>query len=124
MKKYKVKLNGKVYEVEVEEMEVTSEPATFNGDEDKQKEKEKQSEVAATNSVEGEEILAPLPGNILEVKVKEGDSVKKGQILFILEAMKLENEIVASNDGIVGRILVNKGGTVVTGECLGVLKRN
>ena len=65
-------------------------------------------------------VLLPsrLPGNILDVKVKAGASVKAGDVLVILEAMKMENEIVAPQDGTVASINVNKGDTVNSGDVL------
>ena len=64
----------------------------------------------------GETISAPMPGTILEIKVKEGQSIKSGDVLFILEAMKMENEIVSPKDGVVNAIYTSKGATVNTGE--------
>ena len=69
----------------------------------------------------GEKINAPMPGNILEVKVATGASVKKGDVLVILEAMKMENEIMAPCDGTVKQVLVNKGATVNSGDPLVVI---
>ena len=63
-------------------------------------------------------VTAPMPGNILDVKVKAGASVKAGDVLVILEAMKMENEIVAPQDGTVASINVNKGDTVNSGDVL------
>ena len=63
-------------------------------------------------------VKAPMPGNILDVKVKAGDSVKAGDVLAILEAMKMENEIVAPQDGTVASVNVNKGDTVNSGDTL------
>ena len=63
-------------------------------------------------------VKAPMPGNILDVKVKAGDSVKAGDVLAILEAMKMENEIVAPQDGTVASVNVNKGDTVNSGDVL------
>jgi len=71
---------------------------------------------------DGEPLKAPLPGVILGVKVNSGASVKKGQILLILEAMKMENEIVAPRDGIVTQIVASKGLAVNTGDVLVMLK--
>lgn len=70
---------------------------------------------------DGEKISAPLPGNILDVKVAVGASVKKGDILCILEAMKMENEIVASCDGTVNIVVASKGSSVNTGDLLFVI---
>ena len=69
----------------------------------------------------GEKIAAPMPGNILDVKVSQGASVKKGDVLIILEAMKMENEIMAPCDGTVKQVLVNKGATVNSGDPLVVI---
>ena len=63
-------------------------------------------------------VKAPMPGNILDVKVAAGASVKAGDVLVILEAMKMENEIVAPQDGTVASINVNKGDTVNSGDVL------
>lgn len=63
-------------------------------------------------------VSAPMPGNILDVKVKPGDSVKAGDVLMILEAMKMENEISAPQDGTVAGVNVRKGDTVNSGDTL------
>ena len=108
MKKYKVNVNGTVYEVEIEEM--TGAPAA--------------APVAAAPAAPagaGERVAAPMPGNILSVNVAAGDTVKKGQVLMILEAMKMENEIMAPCDGTVKQVLVNKGATVNSGDPLVVI---
>ena len=105
MKKYKVNVNGTVYEVEIEEM--TGAPAA--------------APVAAAPAAPagaGERIAAPMPGNILSVNVAAGDTVKKGQVLMILEAMKMENEIMAPCDGKVTAVAVTKGAAVESGALL------
>ncbi len=66
----------------------------------------------------GELIKAPMPGAILDIKVSVGARVKKGDIVMILEAMKMENEIVAYSDGVVAQVLVSKGASVSTGDSL------
>jgi len=66
-------------------------------------------------------VVSPMPGTILTVNVKAGDAVKKGQVLCILEAMKMENEIMAAGDGTVASIAVNAGDAVNTGQVLIVL---
>ena len=76
---------------------------------------EMQSEAGAAGAVA---VKAPMPGNILDVKVAAGASVKAGDVLVILEAMKMENEIVAPQDGTVASINVNKGDTVNSGDVL------
>ncbi|WP_163469713.1 biotin/lipoyl-containing protein [Fusobacterium sp. IOR10] len=67
-------------------------------------------------------IVSPLPGTVLEVKVQAGDTVKYGQVVVILEAMKMETEVVASADGTVESVLVKKGDAVDTDATLVVLK--
>lgn len=72
--------------------------------------------VAAGTAVE-----APLPGNIFAIKVKEGDAVKSGDVLIVIEAMKMENEVCAPCDGVVKQIAVSKGAMVATGDTLVVI---
>lgn len=107
--KYKVTLNGKTYEVEVEVGKVVLLD---------------EYEACAPAPVAlsaGEPVNAPMPGNILRIDVKEGDKVKAGQTLLILEAMKMENEIAAPKDGTVVQIATSKGAVVETGTPLIVL---
>ena len=106
MKKYRVTVNGSLYEIEVEEMDasaVSAAPAA----------KAAPAPVAAAPAA-GAQIKAPMPGNILDVKVTAGQSVKKDDVLVILEAMKMENEIQAPCDGKVTGVNVRKGDTVET----------
>lgn len=130
--KYKVTLNGKTYEVEVEkgkailldEYEALAPAPT-------QPETSAPTAVAApasapapaapVNLAAGETVSAPMPGNIIRVDVKQGDTVKSGQILVILEAMKMENEIVAPKDGTVAQVVTSKGAVVDTGSPLVVI---
>ncbi len=69
----------------------------------------------------GETVSAPMPGNILKVNVSVGQAVKEGDVLVILEAMKMENEIMAPRAGTVSQVLVSKGSTVDTGAAMVVL---
>lgn len=73
---------------------------------------------APSGPVSGETISAPMPGTILDIKVSEGQSVKEGDLLLILEAMKMENEIVSPKDGIINRIHTSKSSNVNTGDPL------
>jgi len=76
-----------------------------------------------TDMVEGELLKAPMPGIIVSVNVTPGAYVKKGQVLVVLEAMKMENEIVAPRDAIVSQIIVAKGMSVSTGDILLALQQ-
>ena len=112
MKKYKVNVNGTSYEIEIElmsETEAAAAPAPAKTE-------------APKATGEGEAVNAPMPGTILDVKVNVGDSVKKGQVLMILEAMKMENEIMAGVDGVVTSVGVTKGAAVQSGDALCTIK--
>jgi glutaconyl-CoA/methylmalonyl-CoA decarboxylase subunit gamma len=111
-KTYHITLNGKVYEVEIEEVQKGQQPKPTVQKAEPQPKKE----VAAAGS--GEAIEAPMPGTIVNIMVKNGDSVKKGQVIAILEAMKMENEIVAPIDGTVVSVDVDKGQNVNLGDSL------
>ena len=69
----------------------------------------------------GTPVTSPLPGNIFAIKVKEGDAVKAGDVLIVIEAMKMENEVCAPSDGVVKQIVVSKGALVATGDTLVVI---
>lgn len=73
---------------------------------------------APTENIQGEKVSAPMPGNILKINVAAGETVKSGQILLILEAMKMENEIVAPRDGKIAQIITTQGASVTTGDTL------
>ena len=113
MKVYKVKVNGKVYEVELES--VTENDAKVEAP---KQEAPKQEEKPAVSSGSGTVLKAPLQGTILKINVNVGDTVKKGQAVVILEAMKLENEVVAPCDGTVKEIKVSKGQNVNNQDAL------
>lgn len=112
MKKYRVTVNGTVYEVELEELAGSvpvSAPAAPAA---------APAPAASAAPAAGEQICAPMPGNILAVNVAAGDMVKKGQVLMVLEAMKMENEIMAPHDGKVTAVAVAKGAAVESGTLL------
>lgn len=119
MKKFKVTINNKSYEVEVEEMGAASVSTTAPAEE-KVKKTTVEKPQAVPGDVEGEEILAPLPGTI-SLQVAEGDTVSEGDTIFILEAMKMENEIAATASGTVKAIYVSDGDSVDTGDVLAVI---
>ncbi len=103
MKKYRVNVNGSLYEIEIEEM---SAPATMSAPTPAAK--------PAAAPAGGAQVKAPMPGTILDVKVQNGQSVKKGTVVCILEAMKMENEIQAPCDGKITSLNVRKGDSVET----------
>lgn len=125
---YKVTLNGKIYEVEVEKGEAViqaeyeaalpqSAPAVAETSAPTQT-VASAAPAAAPQSAGANSVTAPMPGTINAVKVVSGQQVKKGDVLFILEAMKMENEIYADKDGKVGQVFVQKGASVNTGAPL------
>ena len=123
--KYIVTLNGKNYEVEVTECDavllnvsdavaapapVAAAPAAPAA-----------APVAAPVAGDGTKVPSPMPGTILSVNVSVGQTVKTGDVLMVLEAMKMENDIVAPCDGTIKQLLVSKGSTVNTDDVLAVL---
>ncbi len=114
MKKYRVNVNGTDYEITLEE--VTGAEASKPAAPAPQAAPAPAAAPAA--SAGSEQVVSPMPGNILNINVKVGDTVKKGQVLLILEAMKMENEIMAPKDGTVTAVNVQKGSTVESGALL------
>ena len=136
MKTYKFKINGNEYNVDINSVEGNTADVTVNGASFKV---EMETPIApaasvaapaapapataaaapapapSTGSGAGKAITSPLPGVIIEVSVKEGQAVKAGQKVAVIEAMKMENEIQASSDGTVTAVLVNKGDSVLEG---------
>ncbi len=122
MKNYKVNVNGTEYAISIELISESEAKAAQTAAPAPAAAQTAAPAPAAAPAGEGEQVNAPMPGNILAVNVKEGDSVKKGQVLMILEAMKMENEIMAGVDGTVTSVCVTKGATVETGAVLCTIK--
>ena len=130
--KYKVTLNGRTYEVEVDagkamlvdeyeayapapadpEAPAAAAPAAAPAP---------AAPAAPAVTAAGEPVNSPMPGTILRVEVAQGAAVKEGQLLVVLEAMKMENEILAPKDGTVAQVVVSKGSHVETGSPLIIL---
>ncbi len=128
---YKVTLNGRTYEVEVEagkamllaeyEACAPAAPAAPVAAPAPAAAPAAAAPAAPAVTGAGEAVNAPMPGTILKVNVSVGDAVKEGQVLCILEAMKMENEIMAAKAGTVTQVLVSKGASVDTGAPLVVI---
>ena len=138
MKTYRFKINGKDYEVAVNSIEGRNASVTVNGA-DYSVEMENEAPAAAPAPVQaaapaavsaapapaaapaaapassgaGKDVVSPLPGVVISVDVKVGDAVKRGQKVAVIEAMKMENEILAENDGTVTAVHVSKGDSVL-----------
>jgi biotin carboxyl carrier protein len=137
MKKFKYKINGKEYEVAVNKMEDTLAEVEVNGTSYKVELEKKEEEAApkiqrpiASASAERSRpagagagsVKSPLPGIIVDVRVKVGDEVKKGQTVVMIEAMKMENAIQAPLDGKITAVKVAKGDSVLEGVELVVIE--
>ena len=152
MKKYSLKINGNPYEVKIEDINESSTMArvTVNGTKyDVEIEGGKASAVkkpavvaapeatglsvtpktpiatkpaAPAAAASGLKVTCPLPGTIISLNVKEGDTVAAGQTLLVLEAMKMENNIDAERGGVVKQVLVQQGATVMEGDVLLVIE--
>ena len=122
MKKYNVTVNGTAYEVTLEAVDA-SEVKAAPAQSAQAPSPAPAPAVAPAAPVSGgkETITSPMPGNILNVNVTHGAAVKKGDVLMILEAMKMENEIMSPCDGTVLSVNVTKGATVETGAVLCVI---
>ena len=114
MKIYKIKVNGKSYKVELEAIEEVALETI--------KEVKKEEVKKAVSTGEGTEVLAPIQGNVVDIKVSVGAKVKKGQVLLLIEAMKLENEVSSPVDGVVTSLVAAKGASVATNDVLMILK--
>jgi len=119
MKRFNITVNGKAYDVAVEEVSGGSAPAPAAAPVASMA-----APAAAAPAVpaDGTAVKAPMPGNILDVKASVGDTVTEGQVLMVLEALKMENDIVAPRAGKVASISVKKGDTVNSNDTLAVIQ--
>jgi biotin carboxyl carrier protein len=122
MKRYSVTVNGVVYDVAVEEIDGAAAPVAAApvaaAPAPKAAPAAPKAAPKAAPVAGGKPVNAPMPGNILAVNVKVGDKVEKGAVLCVLEAMKMENEIMAPEAGTVAAVNVTKGATVQSGDVL------
>jgi sodium pump decarboxylase gamma subunit len=136
-RKYTALFGGKTFDVEVEELNNIPQPAVLPAPKSLSAPAEKSKPAAAEQTgpmqkpaavsskpadINGEAVTAPVPGLVLEVKTSVGAKVKRGDILLLIEAMKMENEIVAGRDGVVAQVLTAKGAAVDAGTPLVVLQ--
>lgn len=121
MKRFNVTVNGKAYDVAVEEIANGAAPAPTAPVQAAPAAAPAAPAAAPAAVGAGEKVTAPMPGTILDVKVNVGDTVSRGQVIMILEAMKMENDIVASCDGKITSIVVKKGDTVNSGDALATI---
>ncbi len=124
MKKYNITVNGTAYEVVVEEVdgaESYTAPVAAPAPAAAPVAAKPAAPKAASGAAGANKVTAPMPGTILDVKVSVGQSVKKGDVICVLEAMKMENDIPAPCDGVVASVNVQKGASVSANDCLATL---
>lgn len=132
MRKFNIKVNGQAYEVEVEEVAggfapapvvpvaAAPAPAVATVAAPAQKAEVKAAPAPVAAPAGGTQLKAPMPGTVIDFKATNGAAVKKGQTVLILEAMKMENEIVAPADGVI-TFVASKGASVNTDDLLAVI---
>lgn len=123
MKNYRITVNGTSYDVTVEELSGGAAPAPAAAPvaAPAPAAAPAPSKAAPAGGAGSIKVSSPMPGKILAVKANVGDSVKKGQVILILEAMKMENEVVAPEDGTIASIDVTVGASVESGDTLATL---
>lgn len=121
MKNYRITVNGTSYDVSVEELSGGAAPVAAAPVAAPAPAAAPAAPAPAAGGAGSVKVSSPMPGKILAVKANVGDSVKKGQVILILEAMKMENEVVAPEDGTVASIDVASGATVEAGDTLATL---
>lgn len=129
MKKFQITFKGQVYELDVEEIggaaptfqKTVSSPTPATAPIPTPTPTPAATLTAKAAPAGAKTVLAPMPGKILGVNVKKGDSIKRGDVICILEAMKMQNEIMANQDGTIADIQVTVGQTVATGDVLVII---
>ncbi|MCI1966520.1 MAG: biotin/lipoyl-binding protein [Oscillospiraceae bacterium] len=122
MKNLKITVNGTAYDVQVEDKGSSSVPAASAAAPAAPAPKAAVPAAKPAAPAGGETVASPMPGTIVSTNVNPGQSVKKGDVLIVLEAMKMENEIMAPHDAQVASVLVNKGDSVESGTPLVTLQ--
>ena len=123
MKKYNVNVNGKTYQIEIEEVQnfdPKQAPAAPAAAAPAKEQPAAPATVPVAAPAGGTQLKAPMPGTVIDFKATNGAAVKKGQTVLILEAMKMENEIVAPADGVI-TFVASKGASVNTDDLLAVI---
>ena len=121
MKSYTITVNGNVYDVTVEEGTSTGAPVAAKQPVAKKAAPAAAAPAAPSGAQGGVKVTAPMQGKIVSVKASVGQSVKKGDVILILEAMKMENEVVAPQDGTIASINVSDGDKVEAGAVVATL---
>jgi len=122
MKKYNIKVNGISYEVEVEEVGGSTQAVQSAQAAPKAVTSAPVAAAKPVNSAaDAVSVTSPMPGTIVKINVKPGDSVKKGDVFLVLEAMKMENDITAPCDGVIASVTAQKGASVAAGDILASL---
>lgn len=122
MKNYTITVNGNVYDVTVEEGASSGAPVQAAVPKAAPKAQAPKAEAPKVSGTAGSvKVNAPMPGKIVAVKANPGDKVSRGQVILVLEAMKMENDIVAPQDGTVASVNVTVGSSVESGETIATL---
>jgi glutaconyl-CoA/methylmalonyl-CoA decarboxylase subunit gamma len=122
MKRYRIQVNGKSYDVEVEEVGESAPLKVAPSGPSAATPNPSSAPVQAVPAAAGDEVIAsPMPGKIVSIRVKAGQAVKEGALLLVLEAMKMENEILCGRAGTVKEIRVTESALVNTGDILVII---
>ncbi len=118
MKKYNITVNGTTYEVMVEEVESSHSAPTYSAPVTPAPVSAPKAKPVSSGAVGSNKVVAPMPGTVLDMKVTVGQNVKKGDVICVLEAMKMENDIPAPCDGVIMSVNAQKGANVAANDIL------